>query len=387
VAERFTMFAEPAHVGALRRLHLLRAADRAEALRRIVIAVLIGWLPLAVLSATEALFSNRSSPLGLFADFAMYAQLLVAVPLLIACEYMILPALGELAEHFATSSLIPPPQHAQFDALVASTRRASAGVWPSMTLAIVVYAADLAIFLFLPRDLEAGWQRSADGARISLAGWWHFLVSLPLVMGLLFGWLWRLGIWMRFLAAIARMPLRLVASHPDRVAGLQFVASSTRLFVPLAFAISVVGAGTFANEVFHQGLSPLEHGIAPLVTVLVLVALFLFPPLVFSRALMRAWQQAMLTYGELARRIGAEFETKWLRADSPIDADALTVQDFSATTDLYGVASNIYAMRLVLFDARAAIGLAVAAILPFVPIWLSAIPAKTIIDHLVGLVL
>jgi hypothetical protein len=387
VAERFRMFAEPTHVGALKRMKLLRPTDRAEALRRVVIAMLIGWLPLAVLAMTEALLGDRAGPLGLFADFAMYAQMLIAVPLLIACEYTMLPALGEIGWHFADSSMIPPDAQKRFEALVVSTRRASAGVWPSVTLGVVVYAIDLAIFLFQPRDLVPPWQRSADGTRVSLAGLWHLLVSLPLVMGLVFAWLWRLGIWMRFLAAVARMPLGLIASHPDRVAGLQFVASSTRLFVPLAFAISVIGAGTFANEVFHQGLSPIEHSVGPLVTVLVVVALFLCPPLVFSPALMRAWQAGMLRYGELARRLGAEFEAKWMRPGSTVDPDALTVQDFSATTDLYGVASNVYAMRVVLFDLRAAIAVAVAALLPFVPIWLSAIPAKTIIDHLVGLVL
>jgi hypothetical protein len=387
VVERYRIFAEPTHVGALKRLRLLRPASRAEAFRRIALAMLIGWLPLAVLAVTEALFSDRGAALGLFTDFAMYAQLLVAVPLLIACEYIMLPALGEIGWHFADSSMIPPAERKRFETLVASARRASTGVWPSLTLFVIVYAVDLAIFLFLPRDLVPPWQRSADGTRISLAGWWHILVSLPLVMGLLFAWLWRLGIWVRFLAAVARMPLRLVAAHPDRVAGLQFIAGSTRLFVPLAFAISVVAAGTFANEVFHHGVSPLEHSVGPIATVLVVVALFLCPPLVFTPALLRAWQQGVLTYGELARRLGAEFEAKWLRPDSPVDPEALTIQDFSATTDMYGVASNVYAMRLVLFDLRSAIAVAVSALLPFVPIWLSAIPLKTIVDHLVGLVL
>ena len=387
MAERFRMFAQPTHVGALKRLRLLRTADRAEALRRIVLAVLVGWLPLAVLASIEALLSGRTVALGLFTDFAMYAQLLVAVPLLIACEYMMLPALGEIGWYFADSSMVPADERKRFEALVVSTRSASTGVLTSLALAVVVYAIDLAIFLFLPRDLVPGWQRSADGTRISLAGWWHILVSLPLVMGLVLAWLWRLAIWTRFLAAVARIPLRLIAAHPDRVAGLQFVASSTRIFVPLAFAISVLGAGTFANEVFHHGLSPLEHSVAPVVTVLVVVALFVCPPLVFSPVLMRTWQRGVLSYGELARRVGTELEAKWLGPDSTVDPDALSVQDFSATTDLYGVASNVYAMRLVLFDLRAAIAVAISALLPFVPIWLSAIPARTIIDHLVGLVL
>jgi len=94
----------------------------------------------------------------------------------------------------------------------------------------------------------------------------------------------------------------------------------------------------------------------------------------------------MLTYGELARKLGQAFEAKWLGRDSNVDSEALGVQDFSATTDLYQVVSNVYAMRVVLFDVRAAIAVAISALLPFVPIWLSAIPARTIIDHLVGLI-
>ena len=387
MAKRFTMFAEPMHVGALKRLRLLRPADRAEVLRRAVLAVLIGWLPLAILSVTEALLASRKAPWGLFSDFAMYAQLILAVPLLIACEYLILPSLGAIAEYFAQSSIIPPSEHARFEAIVESSRRLSAGIWPSATLAAVVYAIAFAIYEFVPRDFVPDWQRSASGQGLSLAGWWHVLVSLPLVMGLLLAWLWRLGIWMRFLYVVARMPLRLIASHPDRAAGLQFVAYSPRVFMPLAFAISVVGAGTFANEVFHQGLSPLEHSVAPVVTVLVLVAILLFPPLFFSAALLRTWQHGVYVYGDLARRLGMEFEAKWLGPGRHVDADALGLQDFSSTTDLFQVVGNVYSMRLVLFDLRIVVGLAVAAVLPFVPIWLSAIPAKTIIDHLVGLLI
>lgn len=387
MAERFTMFAEPMHVGALKRLRLLRPADRAEALRRVFLAMLIGWLPLAILSVTGALLADRSAPLGLFADFAMYAQLIVAVPLLILCEYLILPQLGQIGRYFSHSSIIPPSEHARFDAIVASTRRLSAGVWPSTTLVVIVYAIDFAIFKFVPQDFVPGWQRSASGDGPSLAGWWHLLVSLPLVMGLLLAWLWRLGIWMRFLYVVSHLPLRLIASHPDRAAGLQFVTYSPRAFMPLAFAISVVAAGTFANEVFHQGLAPLEHSVAPVVTVLVLVAILLFPPLFFTPALLRTWQQGVYTYGDLARRLGMEFEAKWLDPKQKVDAEALGLQDFSSTTDLYGVVANVYAMRLVLFDLRIVVGLAVAAVLPFVPIWLSAIPVRTLIDHLVGLLI
>jgi len=121
--------------------------------------------------------------------------------------------------------------------------------------------------------------------------------------------------------------------------------------------------------------------------VLVLTAILLFPPLFFSRSLLRVWQEGVYYYGDLARRLGMEFEAKWIGPEQKVDADALGLQDFSSTTDLYGVVANVYSMRLVLFDLRIVVGLIVAAVLPFVPIWLSAIPAKTVLDHLVGLLL
>lgn len=384
---RYSMFAEPLHIGLLKRMRVLPPAERFEARRRIALIVLIGWAPMALLAAIEALFSEARAPLAFFGDFAMYAQLLIAAPILILCEYTVLPALGDIALYFSRSAVIPEAEHARFEALVDSTRRLSAGVWPSFSLAIVVYAINIAIFVFLSGLMMTSWQRSPDGAHFSLAGWWHMLVSLPLVIGLLLAWLWRLAIWTRFLFEVSRMQLRLVASHPDRVAGLQFVAYSPRVFMPLAFAISVIGAGTFANEVFHGGVAPLEHSIAPVVTVLLLVAILLLPPLFFTPALFRAWQSGVFLYGDLARRVGHRFESKWLAEHRTIDEETLAVPDFSATTDLYGVVGNVYGMRLVLFDLRVIAGLAICACLPFVPIWLSAIPAKTVLDHLVGMLI
>ncbi len=120
---------------------------------------------------------------------------------------------------------------------------------------------------------------------------------------------------------------------------------------------------------------------------LALVTILLCPPLFFSPALFRTWQRGVFRYGDLARRVGQRFEARWLSADRTIDDDTLGVPDFSTTTDLYGIVGNVYAMRLVLVDLRIAATLALAACVPFIPIWISAIPAQTLIDHLVGLLL
>jgi hypothetical protein len=52
---------------------------------------------------------------------------------------------------------------------------------------------------------------------------------------------------------------------------------------------------------------------------------------------------------------------------------------------LYSVAANVYAMQPTLFDPRVAASVAIATLVPFAPIWLSVIPTKVLLTHLIGL--
>jgi len=382
-----SIFEEPKHVAVLRRLRLIKPAHRAKAFRRVLMAVGVAWIPLAVLCAAQALMSGHDELLHSFlTDVAVHARFVLAVPLLILSEYIILPRLDLTAQHFLTSKMIDEADQARFDEAVASTRRLSLGVWPSVTMTIIVYAFVITIALTIQQSIQPIWFYTPNSSHRSLAGWWHMLISLPLLLGLLLSWVWRVFVWMRFLRQVSHMGLHLVASHPDKAAGLLFVAFSPRMFTPLALAIGIIIAGTFANEVFHLGLNPLEHPATPIATAVVVVIIFLTPPLVFGRILLIAWRRGIFEYGALASRLGTQFENKWLRSGNVVDTESLEKPDFSATTDLYGVTANVYDMRPVLFDPRAALALAVATLLPFAPVYLSVIPAKVILTQLLKLV-
>ena len=376
------LFAEPPHLGVLRRMRLISRKDLPELVRRAAIAILIGWVPLAVLSIVLTHLRAEGIDRAFFADIGTHARMLLAVPLLIAAEYIIMPRLEVVGLHFRTSSILAPTARDRFDEIVADTRRLSAGVWPSVVLSIAAYSTVLVLASFVSSESLAAWQRLPGTNALSIAGWWHLLISLPLLLGLIYAWLWRLGIWMRFLHLVAKLDLRLVASHPDRVAGLQFLARSPGVFFPLALAAGIIVAGTMANQVVHQGMPLLGHGSTPVITACVMVLLLISPTLAFSRALFVAKREGVFLYGELASRVGQEFEAKWLRARA--DKSALDVPDFSATTDLYGIAANVYSMHVLPFDYRSAIPIVAAALAPFVPIWLSAIPLKDVIHALIG---
>lgn len=383
-----SIFEESKHVVVLRRLRLIKPEHRAQAFRRVFIAVALTWLPLALLSAAQSLASGHKELLhAFFVDIAVHARYVLAVPILILSEYIILPRLDLTARHFLVSKIIDASDRERFDEAVASTRRLSLGIWPSAGMTVLVYAFVIIIAFTIHAGLLPAWHYAAGATHLSLAGWWHLLISLPLLLGLLLSWVWRVGVWMRFLHQVSRMNLHLISSHPDKAAGLQFVAFSPRMFMSLALTIGIITAGTFANEVFHLGLNPLDHPAVPIATVIVVVVIFISPPLVFGRSLLMSWRRGVFEYGALASRLGTQFEDKWLGPESQVNQESLERPDFSSTTDLYSVTANVYAMRPVLFDPRAAISLALATLLPFAPIWLSVIPAKVILSQLLKLVI
>ena len=84
---------------------------------------------------------------------------------------------------------------------------------------------------------------------------------------------------------------------------------------------------------------------------------------------------------------GQQFERKWLHRAGSIDASMLEASDFSATTDLYQVVSNVYAMGVMPMDLRNLVILMLATLLPFAPVALIAVPLDVVLTKLSELLL
>lgn len=265
---------------------------------------------------------------------------------------------------------------------MASTRRLLNSTAAEIAVFALAYLVALLSVVSYAPDRIPVWHKSADVVPgYSAAGWWHLLVSLPLLLVLIFGWFWRLVLWARLLLRISRLDLRLMASHPDHAAGLGFVGHSLSAFSIVALALATIAAGRSAHIVLLGGALPTPNLLFNAGFLVFLMALFVAPLLVFTPTLLRVWQRGTMQYGTLAVCVGEEFESKWLNRGN-IDRGALEKPDFSATTDLYSVVSNVYAIRLVPVDLKNLIALAVALLIPFVPVLLLAIPINTILQSL-----
>ena len=351
--------------------------------RRILAAVAAGWGVPALLAVGAILLRPEAGAVSFFTDFGVYARSLVAVPALILAEPDCLPWLRRIVSTFLEEGIVTGTDVQKFEAALASARRhLDSRLAESLTI-LGSYATVALLLLYFTGVSGPAWQLG-DGTRrpdLSLAGWWYSLVSLPILLMLFFGWVTRVLVWAVFLARVARLDLRLVASHPDGAGGLGFVATSLRGFRLVSAATGAIVAGTIANQIMQHDLSPFAFRRVVIALLVANVVLFAGPLTVFVRTLRETKRRGIVVYGTLAADVGHAFEARWLGRDADKTA-ALKQSDFSATTDLYSIVANVHAMRDLPFRLIDLAGPVGGAALPLVPAALLAMPMSEIVSAL-----
>ncbi|WP_147377755.1 hypothetical protein [Mesorhizobium waimense] len=375
-------------LGLQRRMGLVKLG-RPEVVRRCALVILIGWVPLALLTMMRDGALVGDDVQAFAKDIAVHARFLIAAPLLIVAEIVSASRLGAVALHFRDAGLVTERDQPHFAAALVSTRALLDSNKVEIGVIALAYLTVGSIVFSVHLDQLPRWHLSSGGvaATFSLAGYWHVLVSLPLLLVLLFGWIWRLCLWTRFLWLMSRLDLRLVAVHPDHVAGLQFLGYSVQGYSVVALALASIVAGQVMTKIIHHDVLTLAQQAGFGAMLLFIVALFTAPLLVFCGPLLRTRRRGVFEYGAGASKFGIEFERKWLNRNKQGNEEVMQAPDFSTATDLHQLVSNVYAMRLVPVDLRSMIVLVGTVLVPFVPVLLISTPIDVILAGMKNLLL
>jgi hypothetical protein len=352
--------------------------------REAIWAIGIAWLPLALITLVQSRIQPWAGLETFLSDRAIHCRALIAAPFLIVGRASAYARLSRIHNYFLQADIISPEDRPAFEEAIASTRRLESSRWAVTVALLLAYGLVLALVVSNP-GLPA-WHKGPTTWQLpySPAGWWHVLVSLPMLIVLLLGWFWRLLLWARLLWLASCARLDLVPTHPDRSAGLRFVGYSVRAFAPVGFALGVIFAGTLANSVAYQEVPLTTYRNVGLGLLTFVIVVFSAPLVVFVRPLTQAWQRGIHDYGAFAHGLGQGFERKWLTGSKP-DPLALGASDFSALNDLYQSAGNVYTMRVLPIDIQSTLLLAVSTLLPILVVAISNLPLEVIGGFIKGL--
>jgi len=254
-----------------------------------------------------------------------------------------------------------------------------------LLLIALVYAVGMLVVRRTVFVLDVdSWYASVQGGRHQLthAGWWGALVSMPIVQFLVVRWYFRFFAWARFLWQVSRIQLNLRPTHPDRTAGLYFVALTERAYRPVLLGLGAVLAGMIANRIFYAGATLLEFKVEIVGTVALLLAMILGPMLVFAQQLMTARNRGIADYGRLGQHYAAGFERKWMSVDHPADEPLLGSADIQSLGDLRNGFVVVKNMRVVPFDLLNVVVLAAVILTPVLPLLLTIASVEEILDRL-----
>jgi hypothetical protein len=352
--------------------------------RRVLFAIAVTWLPLLLLSALDG--SLMGGALAFLPDIETHARLLVALPILILAEVLVHRELGPVLGQFLSRGLVPPEARAQFHLSLEKARKLRDSWLAEVILLLLVVTVGQYVWRHAIALDQATWYSTGTGepARLTRAGQWFALVSLPLFQFIFLRWYFRALICYQLFWRISRLPLRLQPTHPDRTGGLAFITAGVNALAPILLAEGVMLAGFIATRILGTGQSLLDFKDDILGLVLLLEVIFLGPLVMFTPHLVKARRRGLQTFGGLVREYIKEFDAKWLDGPGPTNEPLLGSADIQSLSDVGQTYNVVRGMRIVPFDLDTVLRLILIVVLPLLPLILTLVSLNTVIDWAIG---
>ena len=349
---------------------------------KVTLLLLVTWVPLAILSLISGRAFGDDVSVTFVEDVEVHVRLIIVLPLLELAAVVVAVSLRTQTRHLREMGVIAAKDAPRFHAAQVEAIRLRESALAEGAILIVAYGVSLVLrLLFGFSEGDSSWERT--GSAITAAGWWHMLVSLPILYFFMFRWLWVFLIWSRFLYRVSRLDLQLTPTHPDRSGGLGFLGWGLASFATVLMAASSVCSAGFADEILNRGSSLNDLKYHVIVFVVSALVVLHAPLLAFSGQLARCRFRGLLEFGALVWRHDRAFDEKWITNATKIDpASILGSADVQSLADVGIVYEHVDRMWLMPFDTKAFVVLALAALIPMLPLVGTAIPLQEIFSKL-----
>jgi hypothetical protein len=346
--------------------------------RRITFLIVVGWLPLFLITA----LLNFDGLVSLVRDYRIHSRLLVAVPVLLVGELLMESRFRAVIGHLRQAGLLDALELVRVDEVIATLIRARDSLVPEFVILLLLIVHTAASYKGLVDTTP--WLSRASGAELHLtaAGWYAVLVSSSIFQFLLGLALWKWLLWTFFAFKLSRRNLKLVATHPDGHGGLGFLGLTSAAFAPIAFSATAVIAATWRQDILHHGAHLINFKLPAIILVALTALVALGPLAFFVPRLAGVRRKGILEYGILGQLHSAEFHEKWILHRAGHESEFLTAAESSMLANYGHVYEKIEDMNSFPADKGALYTLAAAVVIPALPVILAQIPLAVVISDL-----
>jgi hypothetical protein len=349
-------------------------------------AVLIAWLPLLLLALAQGLAYGKAVSIPFSFDFAVNVRFLISLPLLILSEIGIDYRWRNIVFHFIGSGVVQESELPRFEALLGTITRLRDHSLPEVIMLVLAFIPSLFIRHGGISSSGSTWHFiSGLSGTLSLAGWWFVCISAPLFRFLMARWLWREFLWALFLWRVSRLDLLLMPTHGDAAGGLDFVAEGQTGFSPIVFAGGAAIAAEMANAIAYEGASLSTMTFTMIGYCAFAIILLVAPLLLVTPKLFEIRQQGLLEYGNLATDYALAFESKWIYGEPLAGEPLLASSDIKSLADISNSFAAVREMSIIPANKRTFLSLAVAALLPMVPMLILARPPAELVRRVLNM--
>jgi hypothetical protein len=358
-------------------------------LKSILVALIICWLPLAIITLIQQNFWTGNFANSFITSFDIQARLLITVPILIFSERVVNSKLGKLLAQFVSSGIVRTEDTERFYQIIGNHEKFMKSRWVDFALFILCYMQVFLILFYTAENTHMlEWGLNKGHESLNFAGLWSTLISKPFVLYLVYSWMLRIVGWGVILYKITRLNLNLFPPHPDLVGGLGFLPYSIRYFSPVAFAFSAIVAGNMADFVLIEGSHVLDFKFIALAYLIFITAMFIIPLLFFVEKLTAAREKSIFENNDYANGIFRELQSKVaLKGFNQVNAEDMDSTEFSTVCDMSGVFGNVLNMQTFPFTLKDLLPLWMMAVAPFIFVVFIEFPIlevlKTVLSMLV----
>lgn len=331
------------------------------------------WLPIAVATILRSVAGWHIDPFVL--DISVHVRFLVALPLLVVSSTMV-----ETQCRVIIDQLPGVAEPAHVERILVRARRWRDHRWVEAGLAISALLTSQASLWGVTGP--AGLIHGVSSAGNTVIQFYYAGFALPLMQFLVARWLWRWTVWSYVLVAVSQMPLRTIATHPDRSSGLGFVSATVTGFAVFELSMASVLAGAWATQLL-EGRATVPSLIPTLLLfILIAMALACGPLMPFTKQLYQTQRRYLLYYNPFALEYARRFHRKWIERRPGTDTDMLGTSDIQSFADLGNFYRVIQETRFSLINKRKLLELWLAAILPMLPLIATVVPIDRLFQQI-----